>query len=83
MLIKAVGLTRALPVKQDTNVSVMENPRYVAIDDAICFQETIDAGSQRLSPSDQVKCSKITMEFSDSAGLPKLLINVLNGSHIY
>lgn len=61
-------------VKQDTNVSVMEKPRYVAIDDAICFQETINAGSQRSTPSDLLECSKITLEFSDSLGLSKILI---------
>lgn len=71
---KAVGLMRTLSVKQDTRVSVMEKPRYVAIDDAICFQETINAGSQRSTPSDPVKCSKITLEFSDSSGLSKILI---------
>ncbi|KAG6355043.1 hypothetical protein INS49_004124 [Diaporthe citri] len=63
-------------VNQDTNVSVMESPRYVAIEDAICFQEIINAGSQGSSPSDPVECSKITLEFSDSADAQEFLADL-------
>ncbi|KAL2291479.1 hypothetical protein FJTKL_12871 [Diaporthe vaccinii] len=63
-------------VNQDTNVSVTGKPRYVEVDDAICFQEIIKAGSQGSSPSDPVECSKITLEFSDSADAQEFLADL-------
>lgn len=70
-LTESTTLIRKCPVNHDTTFSITQRPRYVTIDDAVCFQEMMNAGSHHTSPSNPVECSKITLEFSDSAGLLK------------
>lgn len=66
-----ISLIQTCQVNKDTNVSLNEKPRYVTIENAICFQETVKLNPQGSTSTGSLECSKITLEFSDSAGLLK------------
>ena len=67
---QAFPLTKARPVNQDTNVSLLTGrPRYVTIEHALCFQEIMEAGLQDSLSTDSLQCSTTTLEFSDSKGM--------------